>query len=131
ENSGSSNSNVQLQTLLEMLTQLEDFQQRININEDIINFPDGSEILVKQLYLGISHAWYVSADGQFAGYGQSQADGWAWLNETEVDATTVQRAIAMLERNVDVQLIELPLILQTPPLSQATPETANIEESTQ
>lgn len=110
-----SNSNVQLQALLEMLNQLQDFQQRINLNEDTITFPDGSEVLVKQIYLGLSHAWYVSADGQLTGYGQSRPDGWVWLTDTGVDATTVQQAIAMLERNVDVRLIELPLILQTPP----------------
>jgi len=110
----STNSNFKLQALLEMLTQLQDFQQRINLNEDIIITSDGSEILVKQLYLGLSHAWYVSADGQFSGYGQSQPQGWVWLNDPQVDADTVQQAIAMLERNVDVQLIKLPLILQAP-----------------
>lgn len=110
------NSNVQLQALLELLTQLQDFQQRINLNEDTITLANGSEILVKQLYLGLSHAWYVSADGEFSGYGQSKPEGWVWIEDTAVDANVVQQAITMLERNVDVQLVELPLILQASPL---------------
>lgn len=110
-NDVANNSNIQLQTLLEMLTQLQDFQQRINLNEDTIITAGGTEILVKQIYLGVSHAWYVSADNLFSGYGQSGPNGWVWLDSPEVNPDTVQRAIAMLERNVDVELVELPLIL--------------------
>lgn len=117
------NSNTQLQALLEMLTQFQDFEQRVSLNEDTITTPDGNEVLVKQLYLGVSHAWYVSPDGQFSGYGQSSPNGWVWLEKPVVDAETVQQAIAMLERNVNVQLIELPIILQSPPLQANSGET--------
>lgn len=121
ENAETSNSNEKLQALLEMLTQLQDFQQRISLNEDTIITPDGIEVLVQQVYLGVSHAWYVSADGLYSGYGQSRPEGWVWLDSPVVNPETVQQAITMLERNVDIELLELPIVLQSPPL-QATSE---------
>ena len=122
ESGSAENASQTLQVVLELLGQLDDFKRRISINEAPITLADGRTVLVKQLYLGASHAWYVSADGTVSGYGQSTAEGWRWLQQPAVDGSTVQAAIAMLERNANVALVNLPLTLPKPPdLGSASP----------
>jgi hypothetical protein len=107
-------TNLRLQSITSMLNQLEDFQLRISVHESPINH-EGREILVRQIYLGASHGWYVSDDSSVAGYGHADAIGWDWLNDVEVDATTVKNALSMLENNNNIELVTLPVRLTTLP----------------
>ena len=131
QESKSDNASQTLQVVLELLTELDDFKKRISINEAPITLKDDQAVLVKQLYLGLSHAWYVSVDGRLTGYGQSTIDGWRWISEQVVDGSTVQAAIAMIERNSDVALVSLPLALLSPPVSgmESIALSANDDES--
>jgi len=111
--------NLRLQSITSMLNQLEDFQLRISVHESPINH-EGREILVRQIYLGASHGWYVSDDSSVAGYGHADANGWDWLNDVEVDAATVKNALSMLENNNNIELVTLPVRLTT--LSNNNPD---------
>ena len=44
---------------------------------------DGQEHVVKQVYLGLSHGWYVTADQSFAAAGKPGPDGWLWTPVTD------------------------------------------------
>lgn len=111
--------NLRLQSITSMLNQLEDFQLRISVHESPINH-EGREILVRQIYLGASHGWYVSDDSSVVGYGHADANGWDWLNDVEVDAATVKNALSMLENNNNIELVTLPVRLTT--LSNNNPD---------
>jgi len=105
-----------LNTLLELLDQLNDFEQRISHAESalILPTPQGDkEIMVQQLYIGLAQAWYVSLDGRFVGRGIPEASGWRWQADDSVDGETVLNAIAMIERRSEAQFLQLPISLKT------------------
>ena len=101
-----------LSTLLELLEKLNDFKLRISHVESALNLPTESgekEVMVHQLYLGLSQAWYVSLDGNFVGRGQPSATGWQWLADETVEADVVLNAIAMIERRTEASFLQLPI----------------------
>ncbi len=67
-----------LQLVLNLLGQLDDFQQKVTLNETAMTLEDGKEYLVKQVFLGLSHGWYVTADRSHAAAGMATPDGWKW-----------------------------------------------------
>lgn len=108
------NTTLRLTTLLELLEQLSDYQQRINHVQSALVIPSISgdkEVMVHQLYLGISQAWYVSLDGSLVGRGQPNADSWQWLADETVDGETVLTAIAMMERKIEAKFLKFPITL--------------------
>ncbi len=105
-------TSTQLQVALAQLSRVADFNQRISVNESPITTPDAREIQVKQLYLGVGMAWFTSADGQVAGWGQAGDEGWQWHFADGVDADAVNRAIAMFEKREQAEFVRLPVVLQ-------------------
>jgi hypothetical protein len=98
-----------LQLVLNLLSQLEDFQQKVTLNETIMTLADGQEYLVKQIFLGLSHGWYVTADESYAAAGMAGPDGWKWTPVT--DGEQITQIIAILERRINPELITIPLQL--------------------
>jgi multidrug efflux pump subunit AcrA (membrane-fusion protein) len=101
-----------LQVVLEMLGELDDFHRRIGLHQEVMTMPDGQDYLVRQLYLGLSHGWYVSADGRFAGAGRAGPTGWQWRESA--DAEAIERVISILERRRNAELLALPVELGEP-----------------
>lgn len=108
------NTSVQLQAALAKLSRLGDFNQRITVHQSPLVRPDGSAVLVKQLYLGLGMAWFVSNDGQYAGWGQVREGHWYWrFDDRAVNASSVLRAIAVFEKQQQAQWVRLPIHLVT------------------
>jgi hypothetical protein len=101
-----------LQVVLELLSQLDDFQQKITLHETVMTLADGQDYLVQQVYLGLSHGWYITADQRFAAAGTATPDGWVW-QEVD-DAAAINQVIAILERRSNPVLVEIPLRLSAP-----------------
>ncbi len=105
-----------LSTLLELLEQLNDFEQRISHAETalILPTPQGDkEIMVQQLYIGLAQAWYVSLDGSLVGRGTPEVNGWHWQADNSVDGETILNAIAMIERRSEAKFLQLPISLKS------------------
>ena len=102
-------SSEKLQLVLNLLGQLDDFQQRVTSHETIMTLVDGQEYLVKQVFLGLSHGWYVTADQSHAAAGMANPDGWQWTPVT--DGEQIARIIAILERRVNPELVSISLRL--------------------
>ena len=97
------------QKLIELLGQLDDFDAKVTLNEAIMTLGDGNEHVVKQVYLGLSHGWYVTADQRFAAAGMTGPDGWVW---TPVDdAAPIAKIVGILEQRVDPDFVSIPLVL--------------------
>lgn len=96
-----------LQVLLEMLGELDDFHRKLSLHEEVMTLPDGQEHLVSQVYLGLSHGWYVSANGLHAGAGSPSAGAWRWEGSDEPE--TIERVIAILERRRNAELVAVPI----------------------
>lgn len=105
---------LRLSTLLTLLEQLNDYQQRISHVQSPLVIPGASgdkEIMVNQLYLGLSQAWYVSLDGSLVGRGQPTPSGWQWSADENVDGDIILNAIAMMERKKEATFLQLPITL--------------------
>ena len=98
-----------LQVLLGMLGDLDDFDRRLSLHEDVMTLQDGQEHLVSQVYLGLSQGWYVSANGSFAGAGHPGANGWQWQSSDEPE--TINRVIAILERRRNAEFVAISIEL--------------------
>lgn len=117
---------VKLNTLLELLEQLNDFEKRISHSQSplILSAEQGTkEVMVHQLYIGLSQAWYVSLDGSLVGRGIPEVTGWKWIADTNVNAETVLNAIAMIERRSEAKFLQLPISLAS--------ANASVQASTQ
>jgi hypothetical protein len=98
-----------LQLTIELLQQLDDFDQRITLNEVVMRLEDGSNHLVKQIYLGLSHGWYATEDGRYAASGMATPEGWRWMPMT--DGQAVLQTVGILERRIEPTLVSIPLRL--------------------
>lgn len=99
--------------LVELLGQLDDFDAKVTLNEAVMTLGDGREHVVKQVYLGLSHGWYVTADRRFAASGTAGADGWAWTPVT--DAAPIAKIVDVLEQRVTPDLVSIAFELNEPP----------------
>ena len=109
------NTTEKLTTLLDMLEQLNDFDQRISHHQSIQRVIDESiekEMVVRQLYMGLAQAWYVSLDGSLTGRGIPESSGWRWIPDEQVDSETILNAIAMIERKSEARILSLPVALK-------------------
>lgn len=102
-------SSEKLQLLLKLLNQLDDFQQKVTLHETVMTLADGQEYLVKQVFLGLSHGWYVTADQSHTAAGMANPDGWKWTPVT--NGERIAQIIAILERRMNPELITIPLQL--------------------
>jgi hypothetical protein len=98
-----------LQLVLDLLRQLDDFQQKVTLHETVMTLADGKEYMVKQVFLGLSHGWYVTADESHAAEGMANPDVWQWTPIT--DGEQIARIVAILEQRMNPALITIPLQL--------------------
>jgi hypothetical protein len=97
------------QKLIELLGQLDDFNAKLTLNEAVMALGDGQDHVVKQVYLGLSHGWYVTADQRFAAAGMPGPDGWAWTPVT--DAAPIASIVGILEQRLDPDFVSIALEL--------------------
>ncbi len=105
-------STQRFRKLIELLGQLEDFEAKITLNEVVMTLSDGQEHVVKQVYLGLSHGWYVTADQSFAAAGKPGPDGWLWTPVT--DTAPIATIVGILEQRLDPDFVSIALELAQP-----------------
>ncbi|MFC3031684.1 DUF3450 family protein [Pseudoalteromonas fenneropenaei] len=97
----------QLQQVLAMYQQFRDFQKRIVVQQDVIEL-DGKQILVEQLYMGVSQAWFMTKDGSQIGIGAPKGTSWQWQQRDDIDVGALQQALAMYRKQQPAALVTLP-----------------------
>lgn len=108
---GKNNNTQHLQSALAQLTKLTEFNQRISTHESIIEIAEGKSILVQQLFLGASVAWFVTRDGQYAGWGQAGIEGWQWYVDESIQGSDVKQALAIFQKKQSADWVTLPIHL--------------------
>ena len=99
------------QKLLDLLGQLDDFDAKVTLNEAVMTLRDGDHV-VKQVYLGLSHGWYVTADRRFAAAGMPGPDGWAWT--AVPDGAAIAKIVAILEQREHPEVVSIGFKLNEP-----------------
>lgn len=84
------------------------FQLELSLTSEVRRLPDGSGVAVSVLYLGLSQAYYVSADRSVAGTGTAGPDGWIWTPANQA-AEEIARAIAIYSGEAEAGFVRLPL----------------------
>lgn len=93
----SDNDSVVLEQQLSRLSRLKDFNERISLHSMRLTNEQGEQILVKQIYLGLSQAWFSSQNGTYSGYGLVENGTWNWHFNEQLDAQQILDAIAIVE----------------------------------
>lgn len=69
-----------LDLYLDMYKSFDRFREKVTLHQALMPIAGNGEqeILVDQIYLGVAKGWYLSRDGQYAGFGQAGSDQWQW-----------------------------------------------------
>jgi hypothetical protein len=94
-------------TVVGILNGLNKFHRELTVTSELRQLPGGA-VEVSVLYLGVSQAWYVSADGAVAGVGGAGPDGWVWTPANE-SAAAIARALAIHAGAAEAGFVRLPL----------------------
>jgi hypothetical protein len=97
--------------LVYLLDRIHEFDQKFTLHWETRQHPDGSEVLVQVLYLGLSRAYFVDARGEIAGTGSPSDKGWTWQFEPKW-AKPVQEAIAIHDRRAAPSIVRLPASIE-------------------
>lgn len=101
---------AKLQYVLSRIEQLQQFNQRVGQHQGVIELNQQS-LMVDQLYLGLSYAWFVSKDNQTAGYGRVVNGQWQWQAAPSLNGGSVRQALKILNNQALPQYISLPVEL--------------------
>ena len=108
------NNSILLEQQLTRLSKLKEFNQRITLHSMRLNTEQGNEVLVKQIYLGLSQAWFASQNGAYVGYGLVKNGMWKWHFSNDISSQQVLDAIAVVENQKTAQ--EVPFEIKQLPI---------------
>jgi len=121
-----------LKEILQRLSSLNEFNQRVTLNKSTIlvtanegnpaSLAKQQKLAVTQLYLGSSYAWFVSEDGSKTGYGNAQQGQWLWRIDNSLRSADIKQAIAIYNNKQLPDYVQLPVSL-SPQLPLKVSET--------
>ncbi|MBL6763757.1 MAG: DUF3450 family protein [Verrucomicrobiae bacterium] len=95
-----------VQNLILILKAVQEFNGDLHLESEIRSQGE-REVQVQTLYLGLGQAWFVNADGTFAGTGGPSPEGWAWKENSSI-APQVRQAIGVYEKSQPAVYVALP-----------------------
>ncbi len=99
------------QNVIGILNEVQKWNREVKIASEVRTLPNGTNLEVTVLYLGLGQAWYVSADGKHAGIGGATGDAWTWRPADE-HAADVLGAIAVYRSEKLASFVRLPIQIQ-------------------
>ncbi len=103
-----------MQAVVGVLGLVDKFNGTLTVVPELRKKPDGREVQVRTLYLGLAQAWFVSLDETFAGQGIPGAQGWEWTNADEI-APAVKQAIDIQQNAGIARYVRLPVKVDPTP----------------
>ncbi len=99
---------IRFQNVVGVLNHLNKRNRDITVTSEVREFEDGTSAEVTTLYVGISQAYYVSADATLAGVGTATDEGWVWMPVNEA-APQIALAVAILKNEKVASFVRLPV----------------------
>lgn len=100
-----------LVTLINLISEVEKFQQTVVVRPELHQAPDGREFNMQVVYFGLAVAYAVNQDGDFALVGRPSPNGWTHESRPEL-AGDIRRLLAAILGDAEAAFIELPFSLE-------------------
>lgn len=97
-----------LQTVVGILHEIDKFNAAVTVVSEVQRRPDGTEVQVESVYLGLGQAWFTDRSGGYSGVGRPGPEGWVWEVRPEV-GSAVRRVIAMYRDEAMPAFVGLPV----------------------
>lgn len=94
---------------VELLAEIEKFQQGVHVHSELHKDDDGREFKMQVVYFGLAMAYAVNEDGSFAQVGIPEANGWKFTKRNEI-APQIQALVTSANSEKDATFSQLPLI---------------------
>lgn len=95
------------QALVGILSELDKFNNSINLFNEKRKNSTGDEVAVQTIYVGLGAAYFVNEAGDFAGVGVPGADGWEWTAKPEI-APSVKEVVKIYRNEKTARFVMLP-----------------------
>ena len=96
-----------VQVLVGVLSELDKFNNAVNLFNEKRKNPKGDEVAVQTIYVGLGAAYFVNEAGDFAGGGSSGNNGWEWSVKPEI-ASAVQEVVKIYRNERTARFVTLP-----------------------
>jgi hypothetical protein len=100
-----------VQGLVGILNELDKFQNAVNLFSERRKKPNGEEVAVETVYIGLGAAYFVNDANDFAGLGAPGERGWEWTVQPEL-APAVREAIRIYRNERTARFVALPAIIR-------------------
>lgn len=99
-----------LNNVLNLLSEVEKFQQAVHLRDELHKAPDGREYNMKVLYFGIAAAYAVNESGDFALVGKPADGGWTFSARNDL-APRIKELVGVTTGDIDAKFVTLPIDL--------------------
>jgi septal ring factor EnvC (AmiA/AmiB activator) len=96
-----------LQTLVAILNEVDKFNNAVSLFNEKRKNPNGDEVAVQTVYIGLGAGYFVNEAGDFAGVGTPGAAGWEWTTRSDL-ASKVQEVVKIYRMERTAKFVTLP-----------------------
>ena len=102
---------ARMQNIIGILSQVDKFNGSITLEKGLRQLPDGRQVEIKTLYLGIAYAYFIDESGGYVGFRVPTNEGWSWVEKPEM-AEIVREAIEIYEDPQRANYVNLPVTIE-------------------
>jgi hypothetical protein len=99
------------QALVGLLNELDKFNTAVAVFSEKRKNPQGEEVAVETIYVGLGAAYFVNDSGDFAGSGTPGANGWEWTTQPEL-APAVREVLHIYRNERAARFVPLPAAIR-------------------
>lgn len=99
-----------LQVVVGILGEMDKFNNAVSLFSEKRKNPQGEEVAVETVYVGLGAAYFVNDAGNFAGVGIPGARGWEWTTQPEI-AAPVRDVIRIYRNEHPARFVALPVTI--------------------
>ncbi|MFQ3226125.1 MAG: chromosome segregation ATPase [Lentimonas sp.] len=96
-----------VQNIVGILSQADKFNATITETSESREISKGKVVEVRTLYWGLAMAYYVDANGTYAGIGYPTGNGWEWP-QIDGAGAAIQDLLNVYEGSEDIQFVQVP-----------------------
>lgn len=102
---------IRFQNVIGILNEANKFNRQVLVESEVRTLPDGTQVQVTVLYVGLGQAYYVGDNGAVAGIGTVGEEGWTWLPNNDIGGAVTQ-AVAILRNEQVADFVKLPISIK-------------------